>query len=101
MSDLSERTLAWFGAKTRDELLAEIDRIITTDKPALAALYERLDATDAALAAEREANQTLRDALEAVRAADYGFHPRTPDGRSLVRIIDAALAAHADTEEPT
>lgn len=46
MSDVatvSERTLHWFGDKTRDELLAEIDRIITTDKPALANLYERHD----------------------------------------------------------
>ncbi|MFA5052972.1 MAG: hypothetical protein WC565_02870 [Parcubacteria group bacterium] len=55
-SDVSERCKAWFGDKTRDELLHEIDRIITTDRPALAKLYDERDA----LALE---NKRLRKAI--------------------------------------
>ena len=46
---VSERTLHWFGDKTREELLVEIDRIITTDRPALASLYEERDRFENAL----------------------------------------------------
>lgn len=40
----------WFGDMSRRELLEEIDRLITTDKPGLAKLYERNAALQRALA---------------------------------------------------